>query len=155
MVACVALPTEDKVDKRVKDCANGILNPTCLKIGTISLIEKLNNKDEVSLFPGISLVKEESDKSKYETVAADLARSLTGKPDEKLDKYLLYHVGNFLDTHSLKFKLLDSETVEEAQDAVEEGRGKNGLGGGKKGGMGGLIAMAMMMKGKRFSIQNQ
>lgn len=142
--SCLSLPTEEKETGKLRDCVHGILNPTCLKIGAITLIEKLNKKDEVSLFPGVSLVKE-GDSNKFDIVAADVARSLTGKGDERLDKYLLYHVGNFLDTHSLKFKLLDNGAVEEA---VEEGR-KTGMGGGgKKGGMGGIIAMAMMMKGE-------
>lgn len=139
-----ALPTDDvKPEKLAKDCAKGILSPTCLKIGAITLIERLNKKDEVSILPGVSLVKEASDKSKYETVASELARSLTGKADEKLDKYLLYHVGSFLDTHSVKFRLLSDGAVEEADGAMGEGRRR----GGKRGGMGGIIALAMMMKG--------
>lgn len=149
VASCVALPTDElKHEKLVKDCADGILNAKCLKIGAITLIERLNKKEEVSLLPGVSLVKETSDKAKYENVASELARSLTGKADEKLDKYLLYHVGNFLDTHSVKFRLLDESAVEEASGIMGEGRAKSGLGGGKKGGMGGLIAMAMMMKGE-------
>lgn len=150
IASCVALPTDElKTEKRVKDCSNGILNPMCLKIGAITLIERLNKKDELSLLPGISLVKEASDKTKYETVAAELARSLTGT-DEKLDKYLLSNVGNFLDTHSVKFRLLDESSVEEVNSAMGEGRGKSPLGGGKKGGLGGIMAMAMMMKGESF-----
>ncbi|KOB71117.1 putative Osiris, partial [Operophtera brumata] len=125
IASCVALPTDEvKTEKRVKDCSNGILNPTCLKIGAITLMERLNKKDEVSLFPGVSLVKEAGDKTKYETVAAEFARSLTGT-DEKLDKYLLYHVGSFLDTHSVKFRLLDESSVEEASGVMGEARAKN------------------------------
>ncbi|KOB76551.1 putative Osiris [Operophtera brumata] len=124
IASCVALPTDEvKTEKRVKDCSNGILNPTCLKIGAITLMERLNKKDEVSLFPGVSLVKEAGDKTKYETVAAEFARSLTGT-DEKLDKYLLYHVGSFLDTHSVKFRLLDESSVEEASGVMGEARAK-------------------------------
>lgn len=153
IASAVALPNPDEgksVDSLrgiKKDCANGLLNPGCLKMGAITLLEKLNNKDEVSLIPGVSLVKD-GDKSNYEAVAADLARSF-GDSDDRLDKSLLYHVGSFLDSHSVKLRLLDDNAVEEAKTAMAEGRAKggSGLGGGKKGGMGGLIAMAMMMKG--------
>ncbi|KAL0860898.1 hypothetical protein ABMA27_009435 [Loxostege sticticalis] len=127
-----------------KDCSSGIFSPTCLKLGVLTLMEKLNNKDEVALVPGVSLVKDRDAK----TEAVDFARALSSEPEERLDKYLLYHVGSFLDTHSVKLRLLDESAVEEARSMIGEGRGKNPLGmGGKKGGMGGLIAMAMMMKG--------
>lgn len=152
VASAVALPNPDdgsvdKVRGIKKDCASGLLNPGCLKMGAITLLEKLNNKDEVSLIPGVSLVKE-SGKSNYEGVAADLARSFSGDSDDRLDKSLLYHVGSFLDSHSVKLRLLDDNAVEEAKNAMAEGRSKSGMGlGGKKGGMGGLLAMGMMMKG--------
>lgn len=127
-----------------KDCASGIFSPTCLKIEALSVLEKLNSKEEVNLLPGLSLVKEPSKENggKAEEFAAELARALPSKPDERLDKYLLYRLGTYLDTHSVKLRLLDDSAIEEAR-----GKGGGGLGGGKKGGMGGLIAMAMMMKG--------
>ncbi|XP_075986859.1 uncharacterized protein LOC142983726 isoform X2 [Anticarsia gemmatalis] len=151
VASVVALPNPDegkveKVQAIKKDCANGILNPACLKLGAITLLEKLNNKDEVALISGVSLVKE-GGKSNYEGVATDLARSLSSDPDDKLDKSLLYHVGSFLDSHSVKLRLLDDSAVEEAKTAIEEGRGRK-----KKGGMGGLFAMAAMMKGTLISI---
>lgn len=130
-----------------KDCTNGIFSPVCLKLGAISMLERLNGKDEVALIPGVSLVKEGGD-PKAEAVAAELARSMS-EPEERLDKVLLYHIGTFLDTHAVKLRLLDNSAVEDARSMISEGRGKNPLSmGGKKGGMGGLIAMAMMMKGK-------
>ncbi|XP_059050565.1 uncharacterized protein LOC131845512 isoform X2 [Achroia grisella] len=145
-------PTVSTGNVLKKDCAMGILSTNCLKIGVISLLTKLNSKDEVSLFPGISLVKEDSESQKAEVVA-ELARSLSSEPEEKLDKFLLYNVGTFLDTHSVKLRLLDDAAIEEARSMVGEGRGKNPLSmGGKKGGMGGLMAMAMMMKGTLMTL---
>lgn len=150
------LPKLENVEDKVvnprtikKECSGGILSPTCLKIGAISLLEKLNTKDEVALIPGVSLVKDGTNTPKFEAVAAELARSLPAEPDERLDKFLLYHVGSFLDNHSVKLRLIDDSAVEEAKSMIGEGRGdKNPLSmGGKKGGMGGLIAMGMMMKG--------
>lgn len=131
-----------------KDCSSGIFSPTCLKIEAISLLEKLNSKEELRLLPGVTVVKEEKENgSKAEEFAAELARSLPSKPDERLDKFLLYRLGSYLDTHTVRLRLLDENTAEEARSLVGEARGKGGLGGGKKGGMGGLIAAALMMKG--------
>ncbi|KAL4708581.1 hypothetical protein ACJJTC_014189 [Scirpophaga incertulas] len=110
-------PVEATVNVIKKDCASGIFNPTCLKIGAITLIEKLNAKDELSLRRGSI-------------------------------NTLLYHVGTFLDSHSVKLRLLDDTAVDEAKAAIGEGRGRRPGGMGKKGNMGGLMAMAMMMKGK-------
>lgn len=135
-----------------KDCASGIFSPTCLKIEALSVLEKLNSKEEVNLLPGLSLVKEPNKEngSKAEEFAAELARALPSKPDERLDKYLLYRLGTYLDTHSVKLRLLDDSATEEARALIGEARAKGGMlggGGGKKGGMGGLMAMGLMMKG--------
>ncbi|CAH2059490.1 unnamed protein product, partial [Iphiclides podalirius] len=137
-----------------KDCSGGIFSATCLKIEAISILEKLSAKEEIQLLPGVSVVKEElkENASKAEEFAAELARALPSKPDERLDKYLLYRLGNYLDTHSVKLRLLDDSTTEEARALMGEARGKGGLGGGKKGGMGGLLAAALMMKGTMLSM---
>ncbi|XP_028043677.1 uncharacterized protein LOC114253115 [Bombyx mandarina] len=159
LCSAVALPADsdnkEKPRALKKDCANGILNPTCLKIGAITLIEKINAKDELTLFPGVSLVKDGANEPKLEAVAAELARSLSTDPDDRLDKFLLFHVGSFLDSHSVKLKLVDDSAAEEARNLISEGRGsKDPLSmGGKKGGMGGLIAMAMMMKGDKDELK--
>ncbi|CAK1594255.1 unnamed protein product [Parnassius mnemosyne] len=139
-----------------KDCSGGIFSATCLKIEAISLLEKLSSKEEVQLLPGVSVIKEEvkENATKAEEFAAELARALTSKADERLDKYLLYILGNYLDTHSVKLRLFDESTSEEARDLISEARGKRGLGGGggKKGGLGGLVAAAVMMKGTLLSM---
>ncbi|XP_022827556.1 uncharacterized protein LOC111357194 isoform X1 [Spodoptera litura] len=136
-----------------KDCTSGIFSPTCLKIEAISMLEKLSAKEELRLLPGVSVVKEDSKEngSKVEEFAAELARSFPSKPDERLDKYLLYRLGNYLDTHTVKLRLLDENAAEEARALVGEARGKGGL-GGKKGGMGGLLAAGLLMKGTLMSM---
>lgn len=131
-----------------KDCAGGIFSPTCLKIEALSMLEKLSSKEELRLLPGVSLVKEPNSEngSKAEEFAAELARALPSKPDERLDKYLLYKLGNYLDSHTIKLRLLDESATEEARALVGEARGKGGL-GGKKGGMGALLGMGLLFKG--------
>lgn len=80
-----------------------------------------------------------------------MARSFPNDPDKRLDGYLMSKLSGYLSSHTLRLKLLDADTAEEARDLVT-GRGKGGIGGGggggKKGGMGGIIAAAMMMKGR-------
>lgn len=145
-------PEKEKNEARTlsKDCSNGIFSPTCLKIEAISLLEKLNAKDELRLLPGVTIVKEaKENSSKAEDIAAELARALPTKPDERLDKFLLYSLGSYLDTHTIRLKLLDDSAAEEARSLVGEARAKGGFGGGggKKGGFGGLLAAGLLMKG--------
>lgn len=132
-----------------KECIGGIFSPTCLKIEAISMIEKMNSKEELQLLPGISIIKETNGKNhtRSEDLAAEFARALPTKPDERLDKYLLFTLGNYLDTHMVKLRLLDDNAAEEAKALVGEARAKGGFGGGKKGGMGGLLAAGLLMKG--------
>lgn len=160
LFACVfALPSPETLKENVetvrsfgKDCSNGIFSPTCLKIEAISLLEKLSSKDELRLLPGVSVVKETNENgSKAMEFAAELARSLPTKPDERLDKFLLYQLGSYLDTHTVRLRLLDDSAAEEARSLVGEARAKGGFGGGgKKGGMGGLLAAGLLMKGRYF-----
>ncbi|XP_053619738.1 uncharacterized protein LOC128680540 [Plodia interpunctella] len=135
-----------------KDCSNGIFSPTCLKIEAIAMLDKLSAKEELRLLPGVSLVKESKENdSKAEEFATELARSLN-KPEDRLDKYLLYKLGSYLESHTMRFRLLDENSSEEARALMSEARGKGGLGGGKKGGMGGLLAIGMLFKGTLMSI---
>lgn len=161
VVTVAALPNPEVRDNNVeptmetaaramgKDCSSGIFSATCLKIEAISILEKLSSKEELRLLPGISVVKEPAKEngSKTEDFAAELARAMPSKPEERLDKYLLYRLGNYLDTHSVKLRLLDDSASEEARALIGEARAKGGFGGGKKGGMGGLMAIGMLMKG--------
>ncbi|XP_063541918.1 uncharacterized protein LOC134750629 [Cydia strobilella] len=160
----VALPTDRDMSNSVeptmetaaramgKNCSSGIFSVTCLKIEAISVLEKLSSKEELQLLPGITVVKENNENgSNAKEFAAELARAMPTKPDERLDKYLLYTLGNYLDTHSVKLRLLDDSASEEARAMIGEARRKGAL-GGKKGGMGGLMAMAMLMKGTLMSI---
>lgn len=152
-LTCVlALPSiqEDVVEPSVdtaatvkNNCAQGIFNPTCFKIGAIRLIEKLNKNSELILLPGVTLVKDSEDE-KTEAVAAELARSLPSEPEERLDKFLLYLTESFLNTHSIKLRLLDDADVAEAKSEVNEARRR----GGKRNQLGPIIAMAAMMKGE-------
>ncbi|XP_045455324.1 uncharacterized protein LOC123665006 [Melitaea cinxia] len=164
--AAAALPNPEAIDQNSietnlesarslrSDCAGGIFNPSCLKIEAISLLEKLSTKDELNLLPGVSVVREAKDnESSAEEFASELAKIKSSKPDERLDKYLLYRLGKYLDSHSVRLKLIDDGATEEARALIGEARKGGGFGGGgKKGGMGGLMAAALMMKGTMASM---
>ncbi|XP_052745041.1 uncharacterized protein LOC112052964 [Bicyclus anynana] len=137
-----------------KECNNGI-SAKCLKIHVLSFLEDLSSRDELNLLPGLSIVKENiTNITSPEEMAAELSRQFPGKPEEKLNRFLLYRLQNYLDGHSLRYRLLDTETSKEALDMAKGerefvGRKKDGggLGGGKGGGGGALLAAALMMKG--------
>lgn len=140
-----------------KEC-NSLLSSKCLKIHVLSFLEDLSSRDELHLLPGLSIVKENGtgNTPSPEEMAAELSRQFPGKPEEKLNRFLLYRLQDYLDGHSLRYKLLDSETTKEALDVAKGGDestarkkgGGGGLGGGKGGGGGALLAAALMMKGK-------
>lgn len=138
-----------------KEC-NGGLSAKCLKIHVLSFLEDLASRDELPLFPGLSIVKENNTSQKSpEEMAAELSRQFPGKPEEKLNRFLIYRLQDYLDGHSLRYKLLDPQTSKEALEMAKGDResvgrksgGGGGLGGGKGGG-GALLAAALMMKGE-------
>lgn len=139
-----------------KEC-NSFLSSKCLKIHVISFLEDINSRDELNLLPGLSIVKDNlTAPSSTEEMAAELSRQFPGKPEEKLNRFLLYRLQDYLDGHSLKYKLLDPQTTKEAMEMAKGdkesvgrksgGGGGGGLGGGKGGG-GALLAAALMAKG--------
>ncbi|CAK1541129.1 unnamed protein product [Leptosia nina] len=139
-----------------KEC-NGSLNAKCIKIHVLSFLEDLSSRDELSLLPGLSIVREsKANSSSAEEIAAEISRQFPGKPDEKLNRFLLYRLQDYLDNHSLRYRLLDPKTTKDALnmakgDTASVGRkgggGGGGFGGGKGGGGGALVAAALMMKG--------
>ncbi|KAG6464211.1 uncharacterized protein LOC115454362 [Manduca sexta] len=140
-----------------KECSS-LLSSKCLKIHMLSFIEHLSSRDELPLIPGLSIVKENQTASlSPEEMAAELSRQFPGKPEEKLNRFLLYRLQDYLDGHSLRYRLLDPQTTKEAMEMAKGdkesvgrkaggGGGGGGLGGGKGGG-GALLAAALMMKG--------
>jgi hypothetical protein len=81
----------------------------------------------------------------------ELSRSFPNDPEKRLDGYLVARMTNFLQTHTLRLRLMETSVT----DMVEEnGRADDGTGRkgkiGKKGGLEGILAAAMMMKGILF-----
>lgn len=148
------------------DC-DGSYSLACFKKDVVSYIEKLSNLDEINILPGMSVVKDESaNVTKTADMVAgkyimwtifqlwikiiisfrslDIARSYPNDPAQRLDGFLLAKLSNYLQSHTLKMKLFDGESLEKVESAFQGRKGKIG----KKGGLEGLLAAAMMMKGK-------
>lgn len=138
-------PSLDEAVRVKKKCEYGIFSPMCFKIGIIRLIDRLNKNKEVTLMPGVTLVKDREDE-RIEAVVAEMARSLPSEPEERLDKFLLYLLESFLDTHSVKLRLLDDAGIPEARSNGNDARKRTG--GKKNSNVGPIIAMAAMLKGE-------
>ncbi|XP_041985528.1 uncharacterized protein LOC121737863 [Aricia agestis] len=142
----------ERTGRLQKECSSN-LSAKCLKIHALSFLEDLSSRDELRILPGLSIVREkDANSTNPEEIAAELSRQFPGKSEEKLNRFLLYRLQSYLDGHSIRYRLLDSETSKEALDMVKGDREagatgrKKGGGGGLKGG-GGLFAAALLGKG--------
>lgn len=138
-----------------RNCDTGY-SLTCLKLDIVSWVEKLNEEENYSLLPGVSIVRENVTSRNANTadIVADLAREFPNDPEARLDMFLMKKVSKFFDSHSIKLKLWSENGIDGAS-ARKGGGGGYGGGGGKKGdggGMGYLLAAAAMMKGTLMAI---
>ncbi|KAJ8952325.1 hypothetical protein NQ318_017219 [Aromia moschata] len=113
-----------------KGCENSY-SATCLKLDIVSWVDKLNEDDNYSVLPGVSIVRENSSaKANTADIVADLARDFPNDPEARLDAFLLKKVQGYLNTHSIKLNLYDKDGAVSASGRGSGGGG--GLGGGGK-----------------------
>lgn len=74
----------------------------------------------------------------------EMSRNFPNDPTQRLDGFMLAKLSNYLQSHTLKLKLFDGQSLENVESAFQGRKGKIG----KKGGLEGLLAAAMMMKGE-------
>jgi len=142
-----------------KDCATSY-STTCLKMDVIQWIDKLNDNDDMSVIPGVSVIRENSAagagaRANTADIVAELARDFPNDADSRLDGYLIKKVTDYLNSHSIKLNLFDANSAVSARKGGGGGGlgGGGGGGGGKKGGMGGmLLAAGAMMKGTLMAL---
>lgn len=128
----------------VGDCDSGY-SIKCFKMDIVTFLDKMSNSREYSVLPGVSVVRElNANDAKTEEIVAELARSFPNDPEKRLNGFLVTKLTNFLQSHTLRLKLLDAKSIEDARAAFT---GRKGKIGGKKGGLESLLAAAMMMKG--------
>ncbi|XP_066247965.1 uncharacterized protein [Euwallacea similis] len=153
-------PSPEKSDKSEykkslsRDCSS-VYTATCLKLDVVSWVDKLNEDDDYSVMPGVSLVRENgSARSSTADIVAELARDFPNDPDARLDAYLMKKVTSYLNSHSVRLNLFDRKSyVEEARKrGGSGGGGGKGGGGNGGGGMGMLVAAGAMMKGTLMAL---
>lgn len=83
--------------------------------------------------------------------SSELARAFPDSPEKRLNGFLIAKIQDFLQSYTVKLQLLSDDSVG-AFESRKKGGG--GLGGDKKGGMGGIVAMAMMMKGMNIFMKH-
>lgn len=129
-----------------RDCAT-TYSATCLKLDIVSWVDKLNEEDDYSVLPGVSVVRENgSARANTADIVAELARDFPNDPEARLDAFLMKKVTGYLSSHSLRLNLHDAKAAADAN--VESGRGKGGGGGlggggGKKGGGMGILWLVL------------
>lgn len=145
-------------------------NLMCLKLDVLSLIDRISaSNTEYQLTSGISLVREHNvnktqnakivsgkkrnwifhrncELKKYFYYDTELARAFPDSAEKRLNGFLVAKVQEFLSSFALRFKLLNDDVASEVESSRKGGYGGGGDGFGKKGG-GGILAMALMMKG--------
>ncbi|XP_013100081.1 uncharacterized protein LOC106082236 [Stomoxys calcitrans] len=136
--------------KQTLDECNTSFSWMCLKIEFVRILEHLTEREELRLLNGISLVKDPEVKEiKTSELMADVARSYPNDPNARINGFIVNKINNFLQTHYLRFKLIDDKTVLQARSMVETGRGGKF---GKKGGLEYILAAGLMMKGTLLAI---
>ncbi|XP_057340900.1 uncharacterized protein LOC130677973 [Microplitis mediator] len=148
---------ENKETAMNRDCIKSY-SMTCLKLDVVSFVDKISEQQNLGLFPGISVIKENNTANvPASELVANLARDFPNDVEKRLDAFLVHKIGTYLNSHSISIKLFDAKTLEDARNLNQEvksfgifgtdsetdtGRGKK-----DKGGMSTLTAGLMMMKG--------
>lgn len=144
VVLCAVLAVAASQNDFTRDCDVGY-SVKCLKLDIVSYIEKMSNKEEFNVLPGVSVIREaNSNENKTSEIVSELARSFPNDADKRLDGFVFAKITNFMKSHTLRLKLLDTQSIEEARSAFQ---GRKGGKIGKKGGLETILAAAMMMKG--------
>ncbi|XP_060529169.1 putative lysozyme-like protein [Cylas formicarius] len=153
--------TSDKSEYKkslTRDCSN-YYSATCLKLDVVSWVDKMNEEEDYSVYPGVSLVREKDGaRANTADIVAELARDFPDDPDARLDAFLMKKLTSYLNSHSIKLDLFSKNGLVES--ARGRGGGGGGGGGGSKGGGGGgsgngmgmMMAYGAMMKGTLMAL---
>ena len=119
------IPVDQKSNAKVK-CESSY-SLMCLKLDILSLIDKLSTSNkEFNIASGITLVRENNpNKTQTSKIVSELARAFPDSPEKRLNGFLVAKIQDFLQSYSLKLKLMS----EDSEGVVAESR-KGGGGGG-------------------------
>jgi Protein of unknown function (DUF1676) len=118
------IPSETKGNLKLKcDTSYSLM---CLKLDILSLIDKISTTNtEFNLASGVTLVRENNpNKTQNSKIVSELARAFPDSPEKRLNGFLLAKVQDFIQSYSLKLKLMSDDST-----GIFESR--KGGGGGK------------------------
>ncbi|GAB0087566.1 Protein of unknown function DUF1676 [Sergentomyia squamirostris] len=148
--SCLALDVSELKRSFSLDC-DAAYNPMCLKVDIVAFIERLSSNSELILSPSVSIVKDNNaNHTRNAEIIAELSRSFPNDPSKRMDGFLFSKLSDYLQSHTLRFRLWDNKSS--LEDAKAAFTGRKGKIGGKKGGLEGLLAAAMMMKGTMMAL---
>ncbi|XP_055682491.1 uncharacterized protein LOC129789579 [Lutzomyia longipalpis] len=147
---CLAVDVTDFKRSFSLDC-DSQYNPLCFKMDIAAFIERLSTSPELILTPSVSIVRDgNATNTKNSEIIAELSRSFPNDPSKRMDGFLFSKLSDYLQSHTLRFRLWDNKSS--LEDAKAAFTGRKGKIGGKKGGLEGLLAAAMMMKGTMMAL---
>ena len=121
------IPTETKGNSKLK--CESAYSLMCLKLDILSLIDKISTtNNEFNIASGVTLVRENNpNKTQNSKIVSELARAFPDNPEKRLNGFLIAKVQDFIQSYSLKLKLISDDA-----SGVFESR-KGGGGGEFKG----------------------
>lgn len=118
------IPSESKGNSKLKcDTSYSLM---CLKLDILSLIDKISTTNtEFNIASGVTLVRENNpNKTQNSKIVSELARAFPDSPEKRLNGFLVAKLQDFIQSYSLKLKLMSDDS-----SGVFESR-KGGGGGG-------------------------
>lgn len=118
------IPTDTKGNAKLK--CESAYNLMCLKLDILSLIDKISTTNtEFNIASGVTLIRENSpNKTHNSKIVSELARAFPDSPEKRLNGFLVAKIQDFVQSYSLKLKLISDDST-----GIFESR-KGGGGGG-------------------------
>lgn len=93
---------------------------SCFKLDCVNFLEGLSQREDVTILPGVSLVKQNnSAEPPIAEVVGNLARAFPNDADRRLDAYLVHKVNSYLSNHAISIRLFDPKALEAARSIDE------------------------------------
>lgn len=116
----VAKSPEEFMEKVVTKGCSHRYTTTCLKLDVVGFVDRLSTTENYQIIPGIVIVKENNTAKFPPEMAAALAKEHPNDIDARLDAFLVKRVAQYLNSHSVNFKLFDPENYASARKFAEQ-----------------------------------
>lgn len=105
------IPSETKGNAKLKcDSSYSLM---CLKLDILSLIDKISTTNtEFNIASGVTLVRENNpNKTQNSKIVSELARAFPDSPEKRLNGFLAAKIQDFVQSYSLKLKLISDDST--------------------------------------------